>query len=169
DVREARMGCARSRRRQAPVLTVAALGPVVDAYEEVCRSVGLEPGLVELSALALCRAAFPPGATGDRLLVNWDQGYATLMLVRDGWPVLARTLTGPVVASPAEVAKEAAQTLLYARERLDSPGLEQAIVRAATITPEEAAEVLAAALGGPPQPLDPGPALCRADPAPAPQ
>src|SRR5207245_9096884 len=109
DVREARIAHARSPRPQDPVLTVAALGSVVDAYEEVCRSVGLEPGLVELSALALCRAAFPPGAPGDRLLVNWDEGYATLVLVREGWPVLARALTGPVVGSVAGVVRGAGQ------------------------------------------------------------
>jgi hypothetical protein len=167
DVREARIAHARSPRAGDPVLTVAALGSVVDAYEEACRSVGLEPGLVELSALALCRAAFAPGAAGDRLLVNWDEGYATLVLVRGGWPVLARTLTGPVVASPAEVAREAAQTLLYARERLDSPGLEQALVRSVVMPPEEAVACLEGPLGIAPQPLDPWPALGTADAGPA--
>jgi len=169
DVREARIAHARSPRPQDPVLTVAALGSVVDAYEEVCRSVGLEPGLVELSALALCRAAFAPGAPGDRLLVNWDEGYATLVLVREGWPVLARTLTGPMVASSADVAREAAQTLLYARERLESPGLEQAVVRAAGVAPADAVAVLALALGMTPEPLDPWPALGTSDPGPAAQ
>jgi hypothetical protein len=33
-----------------------------------------EPGLVELSGLALCRSAFARGLGGDRLLVNWDEG-----------------------------------------------------------------------------------------------
>ncbi|HEV7501015.1 MAG TPA: hypothetical protein VGQ33_13470, partial [Vicinamibacteria bacterium] len=123
DVRDARLAHVRSPRAEDPVITVAALGSVLEAYEEVCRSLGLEPGLVELSALALCRAAFGPEASGDRLLVNWDVGYATLVLARNGWPVLARTLAGPAVSSPAEVAREAAQTLVYARERLSSPGL----------------------------------------------
>ena len=101
------MAHVRSPRAQDPLLAVAAMSSVIDAYEEVCRSLGLEPGLVELSGLALCRSAFGRGAPGDRLLVNWDDGYATLVLVREGWPVLVRTLTGAMVSSPDEVAREA--------------------------------------------------------------
>jgi type IV pilus assembly protein PilM len=156
DVREARVGYVRSPR-------------VLDAYEDVCRSLGLEPGLVELSGLALCRSAFGPGSKGDRLLVNWDEGYATLLLVREGWPVLARTLTGPMVSSPVEVAREAAQTLVYARERLGSPGLEQVVVRAAGLLGADAAAVLEAPLGLVPEMIDPWRALGTADAGPAAQ
>ena len=151
------------------MITVAALGSVLEAYEEVCRSLGLEPGLVELSALALCRAAFGPEASGDRLLVNWDVGYATLVLARNGWPVLARTLAGPAVSSPAEVAREAAQTLVYARERLSSPGLEQVLVRAAGLDEGVALDALEAPLGITPEMLDPWRALGTADAGPAAQ
>lgn len=168
DVRDARLAHVRSARPEDPLLTVAALSSVVEAYEEVCRSLGLEPGLVELSALALCRAAFGPDATGDRLLVNWDVGYATLLLVRDGWPVLARTLTGPVVSAPAEVAREAAQTLVYARERLGSPGLEQVVVRAGGISEADAVAVLEGPLGLVPEIVDPWRALSSAGPGPGP-
>jgi len=135
----------------------------------VCRSLSLEPGLVELSGLALCRSAFAPGLAGDRLLINWDDGYATLILVRDGWPLLARTLTGPAVSSPSEVAREAAQTLIYARERLGSPGLEQVVVRAAGLAGADAAAVLEAPLGLVPTIVDPWRALGTADAGPAAQ
>jgi hypothetical protein len=169
DVREARVAHVRSGRPQDPVVVVAAMASIVDAYEETCRSLGLEPGLVELSALALCRSAVPPGTAGDRLLVNWDEGYATLVLLREGWPLLVRTLTGPVVASPAEVAREAGQTLVYARERLGSGGLEQVLLRSAALPVEEAVELLEAPLGVRPEPIDPWPALGTADPGPAAQ
>jgi len=169
DVREARLAHVRSPRAQDPVVVVAGLGSVLDGYEEVCRSLSLEPGLVELSGLALCRSAFAPGLPGDRLLVNWDEGYATLILVRDGWPLLARTLTGPAVSSPTEVAREAAQTLVYARERLGSPGLEQVVVRAAGLAGAEAAAVLEAPLGLVPTIVDPWRALGTADAGPAAQ
>ena len=169
DVREARVAHVRARRPQDPLITVAALGSVLDGYEDVCRSLGLEPGLVELSALALCRFAFAPEATGDRLLVNWDEGCATFILVRDGWPVLARTLTGPIVSSPSEVAREAAQTLVYARERLGSAGLEQVVLRAAALPPAEAAAVLEVPLGILPETIDPWRALGTADSGPASQ
>ncbi len=169
DVREARVGHVRSPRASDPVIVVAALGSVLDAYEGACRSLGLDPGLVELSGLALCRSAFGPDSKGDRLLVNWDEGYATLILVREGWPVLARTLTGPMVSSPAEVAREAAQTLVYARERLGSPGLEQVVVRAAGLLGADAAAVLEAPLGLVPEMVDPWRALGTADAGPAAQ
>lgn len=169
DVREARVAHLRSPRAQDPVLAVAAMSSVIDAYEEVCRSMGLEPGLVELSGLALCRSAFGSGASGDRLLVNWDDGYTTLVLVREGWPVLVRTLTGPIVSSPAEVAREAAQTLVYARERLGSRGLEQVLVRSAWLPAAEATAVLEAPLGVEPEMIEPWRALGTADPGPAAQ
>jgi len=168
DVREARVAHVRSPRAEDALVVVAALDSVVEAYEEVCRSVGLEVGLVELSALALCRSVFRPDSTGDRLLVNWDEGYATLILVRQGWPVLARTLTGPIVTSPAEVGREAAQTLLYARERLGSAGLDQVLLRSAAIDLAEAAAVLEGPLGIAPEAVDPWPGL-GADPGPAAQ
>jgi type IV pilus assembly protein PilM len=169
DVREARIAHVRSSRAADPVIVVAALGSVLDGYEEVCRSLGLEPGLVELSGLALCRFAFAPGLPGDRLLVNWDEGYATLILVRDGWPLLARTLTGAMVASPAEVAREAAQTLVYAQERLDSPGLEQVVVRAGGLAGGDAAAVLEGSLGVRPVMIDPWRTLGTVDAGPAAQ
>ena len=148
---------------------MAVLASIVDSYEEVCRSLGLEPGLVELSGLALCRSAFGAGASGDRLLVNWDEGYATLLLVREGWPVLARTLTGPIVSSPSEVAREVAQTLVYARERLGSTGLDQVVLRSAVLPAAEAAAVLEAPLGIAPETIEPWRALGTADPGPAAQ
>jgi len=169
DVREARVAHVRSPRAQDPVIVVAALGSVLESYEDVCRSLGLEPGLVELSGLALCRSAFASGTGGDRLLVNWDEGYATLILVRDGWPLLARTLTGPMVSSPGEVAREAAQTLVYARERLGTPGLEQVVVRAAGIAGADAAAVLEAPLGLVPDIVDPWRDLRTTDAGPASQ
>ena len=169
EVRDARVAHVRSARAQDPLLAVAAMGGIVDAYEDVCRSLGLEPGLVELSGLALCRSAFGAGSSGDRLLVNWDEGYATLLLVRDGWPVLARTLTGPIVSAASEVAREAAQTLVYARERLGSRGLEQVVVRSAVLPAAEAAAVLEAPLGILPEMTSPWRALGSADPGPAAQ
>jgi Tfp pilus assembly PilM family ATPase len=169
DVREARVAHMRSPRPQDPVVVVAAMSSVLDAYEEVCRSLRLEPGLVELSGLALCRSAFGSGASGDRLLVNWDEGYATLVLVREGWPVLVRTLTGPIVSSPEEVAREAAQTLMYARERLGSRGLEQVLVRSTSLSPAEATAVLETPLGVSPEMIEPWRALGTADPGPAAQ
>ena len=76
EVREARLAYATAGDRPADTIVAAtAFGPVVEQYEEACRSLGLEPGLVEIAGLALARAAFSPSSSGDGLLVNWDDGY----------------------------------------------------------------------------------------------
>ncbi|HUG55160.1 MAG TPA: hypothetical protein VMR21_16250, partial [Vicinamibacteria bacterium] len=165
----ARVAHVRSGRPQDPVLVVAAMAGVLDAYEAVCRSLGLEPGLIEVAGLALCRSVVAQPSAGDRLLVNWDSGYATLVLLRDSWPLLVRTLSGPVVASAKEVAREAGQTLVYARERLDSRGFDQVLLRSAVLPLEEAADVLEASLGVRPEAIEPWRALGTADPGPAAQ
>ena len=50
-----------------------------------------------------------PAGAGDRLLVNWDEGYVTLILARDGWPILVRTLSGADGGLAGEVAREVDQ------------------------------------------------------------
>ena len=155
EVREARIAYASSGMRTTDSIVVAtAYAPVVSDYEQACRSLDLEPGLVEIAGLALARAAFPPGFSGDGLLVNWDEGYATLVLARDGWPVLVRTLSGAAVASTADVLREVASTLVYYRERLGGAGVTAAFVRSSVLPPEQAADALAAAVGFTPAVLD---------------
>jgi hypothetical protein len=156
DVREARLAYASSGARAGDSMVVAtACAPVVADYEQACLSLDLEPGLVEIAGLALARAAFPPGFSGDGLLVNWDEGYATLALARDGWPILVRTLSGAAVSSTADVLREVASTLVYYRERLGGAGVTAAFVRSSLFPAEQAADALAAAVGFTPAVLDP--------------
>jgi hypothetical protein len=160
EVRDARLAYAIGGDSASDTVAVAAAhGPVVAQYEEACRAVGLEPGLVEIAGLALLRAAFPPGAAGDGLLVNWDDGYVTIILARQGWPILLRTLSGAAVKAPADVVREVSSTLIYYRERLGGSGIDSAFVRSAAIPPEDAVEGLAAAIGFTPAVLDPWAAL----------
>ena len=155
EVREARLAYATAGASPADTIVVAtAFGPVVDQYEEACRSLGLEPGLVEMAGLALARAAFPPPASGDGLLVNWDEGYVTIVLARNGWPILLRTLAGAAVASPGDIVREVSSTLIYYRERLGGSGVTAAHVRSAVVSPEEAVDALASAVGFPPAVVD---------------
>jgi hypothetical protein len=136
-------------------LVAAVSQPVLDEYEGACRSFGLNPGLVELSGLALFDAARAGAAGADRLLVNWDDGYVSFLLSRAGQPVLVRTLAGPGASDPANVAREAAQTVLYCRDRLQGAGLAEAWVRAAARGAGQATEVLAEPLGLAPRLIDP--------------
>lgn len=155
EVREARLAYATAGATAADTIVVAtAFAPVVAQYEEACRALGLEPGLVEIAGLALARAAFPPASLGDGLLVNWEEGYVTLILARSGWPVLLRTLSGAAVAAPADVVREVSSTLIYYRERLGGSGITSAFVRSAVIPPADAVDALGSAIGFAPAVLD---------------
>ena len=144
--------------RPAQLLVSAIAASVLHGYEASLRALGFEPGLVELCGLALC-AAVRPTPKADELLVNWDEGYCTLALLRDGEPMLFRTLAGPLAAQPDEVAREVASTVLYYRDRLGGPGLARALVRSTLMPAERAAELLQEPLGVVPQPVDPWGAL----------
>jgi Tfp pilus assembly PilM family ATPase len=160
DVRDARLAFAGGGTRAADsVLVAAAYLPVIESYEEACRAVGLHAGLVELSGLALLNAAFGALPPADRLLINWDEDYVTLLLARGEWPVLVRTLAGEAAASPDEVAREVGNTILYYRERLGGTVLAQAVVRSALLPADEAIRRLEGPLGMKPEILEPWPAL----------
>ena len=164
DVRDARVAFAGGGTRAADSVLVAAIyRPVLEGYEGACRAVGLHPGVVELSGLALLNAAFGSRPPADRLLVNWDEGYVTLLLARGEWPMLVRTLVGEAAASPDEVAREVGNTLLYYRERLGGTALAQAVVRSAAVPPEQALCLLEGPLEMKPELLDPWPSVRGGD------
>jgi hypothetical protein len=143
------------------VLVAAVFRPVLEGYEAACRDLGFEPGLVEPSSLALVSALARGETYGDRLLVNWDLGYVSLVLTRAGWPILIRTLAGDL--GTEAVLREAANTVLYYRERLEGQGLLGASVRSALLPPEEAAALLREPLGFLPDVVDPWAALGGGD------
>ena len=164
DIRDARVAFASPGSRTADSFLVAAIArPVLEGYEQACRDVGVEPGLVELSGLALLSAAFGSQPPADRLLVNWDEGYVTLLLARGEWPILVRTLAGEAAGSPEEVAREAANTLLYYRERLGGTALAQVVVRSALVDPEQALSLLEGPLETRPELREPWPGLRGGD------
>jgi Tfp pilus assembly PilM family ATPase len=164
DVRDARVAFAGGGTRAADSVLVAAIyRPVLEGYEDACRAVGLHPGVVELSGLALLNAAFGSRPPADRLLVNWDDGYVTLLLARGEWPILVRTLVGEAAASPDEVAREVGNTLLYYRERLGGTALAQAVVRSALLPADQALSLLEGPLEMKPELLEPWPAVRAGD------
>lgn len=153
DVQHARLAFAEvpaALGRSAALLLAAAHEPVIAAYEAAMRAAGFEPGLVELSGLALL--ASRSGVSGDELLINWDDDYASLILARDGEPILIRTLIGELLARPEEVSREVQSTLLYYQERLAGTTIARVLVRS------QAGAVVAAlgeALPVPPEAIDP--------------
>ena len=118
---------------------------VLRGYEDALESLGFRPGLVEAASLALLSAAAPDSAPGDRLLVNWDEGYVSFVLTRAGHPLLLRTLPGD--SGRAAVARHATSTLQFHRDRLGGGPLADVVVRSASVPGEEAAELLGGALG----------------------
>ena len=77
-----------------------------------------------------------------------------LLLVRDGFPLLARTLP-QAAATPDALPREVSNTLLYYQERLGGPGLARAFLRSAVLAGDEAAALLSEPLGMLPSELDP--------------
>ncbi len=152
EVKDARVGFRRDAAGH--VIAVAALRSVLDPYEAECRAVGLEPGLVELSGLALLEALEASRPAADRLFVNWDAGYVSIFLVREGALALARTLSG-VSAEPAQVLREVENTVVYHRERLGGAALGVAVLRSAALPPLDALRLLESSLGASVQLLDP--------------
>jgi hypothetical protein len=157
DIREARVAtlAAGSSAGTPQTLVGAILNTVLGEYEATCRNAGLEPGLVLLSGVALLWAVEASRPPGDRVVVNWDRGYVSILLTRHGEPVLIRTLTGEGSSEPGQVIREAAQTAVYYRERLQGQGFQAAFVRSGFLPPEEACRLLEDALGLRPMPLDP--------------
>jgi len=157
EIREAQVATAAGGARAGDPLMVGAIHrPVLEGYEAACRAVGLYPGLVEISGLALLTAAFAARPAADRLLVNWDEGYVSLILARGEWPILVRTLTSEAASSADDIAREVGNTVLYYRERLAGPGLADVVVRSAAIPPSEAVDLLGKALEQSPEVVDPG-------------
>jgi hypothetical protein len=143
-----------------PTLLVAvSYEPVLAQYEEACESLGLHAGLVELSGLALLDAVERARPPGDRLLVNWDAGYVSLLLSRGGVPAAIRILSGDLAATPEQVVREVAHTVRHYRERLGGAGLSSAALRSGLLPPAEALALLAEPLGLAPELVDPWSAL----------
>jgi hypothetical protein len=150
DVRESRVSW--SGPHAGHLLVAAIYKPVLEGYESALAEVGLEPGLVEPAVLSLLAGGM--SAEGDRLLVNWDEGYVSLVVSRAGWPLVVRTLAGGLGAEA--VAREVGNTVLYYHEKLGGTGLAGAALRSAHVPAEEAVVLLREPIGFPPEIVDPG-------------
>jgi Tfp pilus assembly PilM family ATPase len=143
------------------ILVVALLRSVLAEYEGLCSALGLEAGLVEVGSLALLRGTSEQRASGDWLLLNWDEDHASVSLSRKGVPVLVRTLVGR--AGTTEVLRELANTILYYRDRLGGSALTGALLRSSALPAGEAAQVVEEQLGLTPRVIDPLAALGAKD------
>lgn len=139
DVREARLAVALPAAGAADGVVAVIARAVLESYEEACSAAGLWAGRVELSSVALARGlARQPGTL---LLVNRDHGWASALLLRQGWPLLARTLDREALPDDAALVREVRATCAFAGERLQAVP-DSVLLRDATDEP-----ALAAALG----------------------
>ncbi len=150
DVRNARLAW---RLLDEQALVAVAPDEVVAGYEQVLEDLGFQPGLVEAAGLALADATAAVEAEGDTLLVNWDVGYVSFILLRAGRPLLIRTLPGE--SGSEAVARQAVGTVQFHRDRLGGDGLARVLVRSAACPGEEALGVLGHALGQAPRLIEP--------------
>jgi hypothetical protein len=158
DVRTARLAWQAGEGDE--LLVAAAADDVVRAYEDPLEALGFHAGLVESAGLALA-SLDGVGEGGDRLLVNWDEGYVSFFLTRGSRPLLLRTL--PREGSREAVARQAVQTRRFHRDQLGGRDLEEVVLRAAAIPAADAVSVLAEALGVVPRLLRPWAALGLAE------
>jgi len=165
DVRSARLAWADNGSEH----TVVAIAPdeVLRSYEDALEALGFQPGLVVTASLALTHAMAAGGAAGDRLLVNWDEGYVSFVVLRGGWPVLVRTLPGE--ESSAAVGRHAVSTLQFHRDRLGGQPLAEVVVRAAALPGDVALGVLEQATGVVPRLVEPWALLGSSEAGPAAQ
>lgn len=122
DVREARLAVdlplAGHAAAHADGVVAVIARAVLESYEAACAASGLWAGRVELSSVALTRGlARRPGTL---LLVNRDHGWASLLLLRQGWPLLARTLDREALPDDAALVREVRTTCTFAGERLQA-------------------------------------------------
>lgn len=150
DVRAARLAWDASRGEQA--LVAVALEEVVRGYEEALEALGFQAGLVEVASLALASLEDGEGE-GDRLLVNWEEGYVSFVLSRAGQPLLLRTLPGD--DGVEAVGRHATSTLQFHRDRFGGQALDDVLVRACGVPAEEALATLFRALGTRPRLMHP--------------
>ncbi len=157
DAREARLAYHRPGANAGQFPVVAMAQAVIDQYESVLHEAGLHAGLVELCGLVCLEAALHARPeTEDRLVINWDDGYVSLLLVRAGRLAVVRTLAlpGEAAAAVGDVQREAFNTLLYYRERLGGAGLAGVSRGSAVLRADVAGRLLAESLELAPEALD---------------
>ena len=157
DVRGARLSW---RLVGEQALVAVAPEEVLAGYEDALEELGFQPGVVEVTSLALA-ASVSPQSSGEALLVNWDDGYVSFLLLRQGEPVLVRTLPGE--SGRDTVARQASATLQFCRDRMGVAGELEVVVRSAAVPGEEALAILERALGCSVRLLEPWAALGLAE------
>ncbi len=156
------------------VVVALALARVMEQYEQLCQSLDLHPGLVDLATFTLANLCLAPpqedatpAAKGDTAVLNVADAEFSVLILRHGVPLFYRSK--PLLHHPAdepqasrrELQRELATSATYYAERLaeDGASLGTVFLRVARGGDAPLHALVAEALGVQPRPLRPGGAL----------
>lgn len=165
DVGDARLAYEQLPGATPTYLTGVMHEAVVSQYESFLTDLGFRVGLVIPASLSLLRVLSPlaeknlsPNA--DYFFVNVEREYFTVSLVREGAPVLVRTLglrasDGPPLAySEEDLLRDVIPTAIYYREKLKGTTLERVYYRSLRPDLPHLREILEGQFEAPTEPLN---------------
>ena len=119
--------CGKSSEKQARFLAVVVQKSVLGEYEDVCNTLGLKVGCVDLAGFNLINAALYTRSDrkqGDWMLVHTACDYNTVAILRDRQLIFYRNqITDPNHSLDNFVY----QTRMYYEDRLNGSGIEQVV------------------------------------------
>ena len=121
------ISCGKTDSQQSQFLAVVVKRTVLDEYEDICRSVGLQVGRADLASFNLINTALYTNRkqqTGDWMLVHAAQDYKTVAIIREGQLIFYRTQTVDLSHSSEDFIYQAT---MYYEDRLAGAGIEQIV------------------------------------------
>jgi type IV pilus assembly protein PilM len=113
--------------RYQRLLLVAARRDMVEHVLTAVRGAGLRPEGIDLSAFAMIRALYRPGAQDDHVLYLAVGGLTNLAVAKGTTCLFTRASGGGVEALAIELAESSALTLEHARGWLEHVGLQHGV------------------------------------------
>jgi Tfp pilus assembly PilM family ATPase len=137
-------------------LVVLARRDVVREYEDLCDTLGMHAGVVDLATFGVVNLllASPAVPAGDWLVVYMRPEYTSLVILRGAHVIFFRTVSDMDTETLPDVVH---QTTMYYQDRLSGKGFEQVLLSGYGRTPEtldEARRSLEVRLWSPVQSID---------------
>ncbi|MFQ5720415.1 MAG: type IV pilus biogenesis protein PilM [Acidobacteriota bacterium] len=157
------------------VLVAVARESVISQYEQMIASLGLQPGLVDLSTLNLANLVLQTAedSRGDLAVLNLTEDRLSVLILRERIPLFFRSkirmhgMDVDPAAARREIQRELASSIAYYRERLagSKTPVAHAYLRSVGADDGSIEAVMADTLGVRPQHLDPAASVDMSQPA----
>ena len=122
--------CGRNSEKQVRFLAVVVQNSVLGEYEDVCSTIGLKVGCVDLASFNLINAALYTSSKkqqGDWMVVHTASDYNTVAILRNTQLIFYRTQ----IAEPNQALGDFIyQTTMYYEDRLGGNGINQVVFAA---------------------------------------